>query len=319
MSAKGDGTLYLNSTSNMDLYSSTTMFMGVDSSNAFVRLNGATDTVEISGYSNVQTTATLGSVVTSAGDGVFSTAGQNAWFTACNDTHISGSNDVYVVAKNTLTLSAGNVGFNAAGFGFTADSNIDFRILSSSEPQDPILSISSNTVQIRGNLVLTGEMSTSNILSTTVVQKTLKVSDKIVKIANVGTGSNEFDPVDGFLTNDSSGLVIDGFPDMGSNVGLSNAYGKALMWHYGDDPNNSMGVTGLGTSNIVKESYWEMTGGSFRLTHKKVVDANTNTIRDLSFGFRINENDELELVKKFWDNTLSEYKYKRIARFGRII
>jgi len=59
-----------------------------------------------------------------------------------------------------------------------------------------------------------------------------------------------------------------------------------------------------------------MTGGSFRMTHKKVTGSNWT---EVSFGFRINEQDELEIVKKFWSDTASAYQYKRVARFGRMM
>jgi hypothetical protein len=43
----------------------------------------------------------------------------------------------------------------------------------------------------------------------------------------------------------------------------------------------------------------------------------SGTIRKLSFTWRIGHNDELELVKTWWDG--SAYQFKRIAKFGRVL
>jgi hypothetical protein len=253
-------------------------------------------------------------------------SGSNVSIVADDSFLLTGSNSSTIASSNNLTISAGQVltlqasSLDASGFenlAWSANSNIDFRILQSESPNDPVISITSNQETIRGNIVVTGEINTNNVLNTTVVQQTLKVADKTIQLANVGTGSNsDWLPTDGFLTNDQSGLVVDGFPSV-FNSNAPSAYEKSIKWNYGDAGNQTEGVLALGTADIEKEAYWELNGGSFRLTHKKINLDNSTT--DISFGFRINQHDELELVKKYWDDNTSSYVYKRVARFGRQI
>jgi hypothetical protein len=143
-----------------------------------------------------------------------------------------------------------------------------------------------------------------------VLQENLKVNDRTLILASVGTGSNEYQPLDGLATNDKSGIQIDGFPS-GYNSNVASAYEKSFRWNYG-----ATGMNDLGTSNMSAEAFWEVLGGSLRITNRKVSGSN---VIDTSFGFRVNELDELELTKKFWDSNLSQYRYKRLARFGRIL
>jgi hypothetical protein len=43
----------------------------------------------------------------------------------------------------------------------------------------------------------------------------------------------------------------------------------------------------------------------------------SGNLKKLSFTWRIGHNDELELVKTWWNGTA--YVYKRIAKFGRVL
>jgi len=309
-------TLALDKTANLNAtyfgsYTTGDTVLAVDNSNAVVRLNAATDSVEMSANADVKVTPTLNFNV-ATGSNITMGAAVNGFITASNNLLFSASNNTTVAASNVLTLAGKTLTTTFSALDFVADNAVTFKVNTSDQPSDPVFSIGSNSIQVRGNLIITGDISTSNIVNTTVVQKSLKVSDKIIKISNIGSGSNETAPLDGPSTNDRSGLVIDGYPTLAS-ASMSNAYEKAILWRYGDDA-AATGVTSMGTNNISKESYWEMTGGSFRLTHKKV---SGSTWTDVSFGFRINENDELEIVKKFWKDT--QYVYRRVARFGRII
>ena len=74
-------------------------------------------------------------------------------------------------------------------------------------------------------------------------------------------------------------------------------------------------------TGIDTESFWELQGGSFRLTCKKNISSNNNppVFRDITFGFRINEYDELELIKRFYYTPSNNYIIRRVARFGRFI
>ena len=243
---------------------------------------------------------------------------QNLNITASNDVLVSGSNDTTISAKNTLTLAATNLNMEISGNqSFTASEKIDFFITSSSfEPEKAVFSVSGNQISVNGDLLITGTVNTSNIINTTVIQQDLKIEDKKILLASVlGGASNTNLNEDGMFTNDKSGVEIMGAP-AGANLAQSNIFQKSVLWNYGGN-----GTLDLGTANVQTESYWEMLGGSFHLTNR-VFDANKpENKRDTSFIFRVNEDDELEIQKKYWDTTLNTpaYNYKRLARFGRVL
>jgi hypothetical protein len=116
-------------------------------------------------------------------------------------------------------------------------------------------------------------------------------------------GSNTVDGVQ----NDRAGLIIAGFP---SNVTDFNnpRYDKSIRWNYGDS-----GVEGLLTSNgASNEAYWDVRGGSLRLTGVKDNASN----EEIGFGMRINDKDELEMVRHWVDGNGSN-QITRFVRFGR--
>jgi hypothetical protein len=108
---------------------------------------------------------------------------------------------------------------------------------------------------------------------------------------------------------------IDGVPN-GFDSNVVEAYDKSLTWNYG----NGNGISELGTaSGMSNEPFWELLGGSFRLSHRKIVNVNgVDVVRDVSFGLRVNEQDELEFVKRYWYESSNGYVVRRVARFGRI-
>ena len=137
----------------------------------------------------------------------------------------------------------------------------------------------------------------------------MKVADKVIIMASVGnSSSNDYLPADGSATNDKAGLKVDGYP-VGFNSNALPAYDKTLLWNYG-----LHGIADLGTSNMDGESFWDMKGGSFRITNQRVIGSN---IVNTSYGLRINQNDELELVKKFYYSPSNGYVFKRLMIFGR--
>jgi hypothetical protein len=225
---------------------------------------------------------------------------------------LSASNDLTISASNNLTLAAKDMTFDMSGnLTYKADSNISFFINQSSNgATDATVMISPDRINIRGDLWITGSINTNNIINTTVVQETLKVNDKVLLLASEGDEGGA--PTDGAVTNSGAGIIVDGMPMIGSNVSSNvEQYRKAILWNFG-----STGVVDLGTSNVTSESYWEVLGGGVRITHKKDVGGE---LRDLSFTFRVNELEELELVKKYWNTNTSNYIWKRIAKFGKIL
>jgi hypothetical protein len=172
--------------------------------------------------------------------------------------------------------------------------------------------ISPDRVNVRGDLWITGSINTNNIINTTVTQETLKVTDKTILLASSSNDVNEGGlPVEG-IENDGAGLVIDGLPSGKSSTASNIAqYKKSLLWKWGGN-----GTPALGTSDQINESAWEFRGGGIRINHQKIVGG---SLRDLWFTFRVNELDELELVKKYYSTTINNYVWKKVAKFGRTL
>jgi uncharacterized protein (DUF2345 family) len=239
----------------------------------------------------------------------------NAVYVASNNILVSASNNLTLSASNTLALEAKDLSFTVGGdIAYTAQSNVRFFIQGAPSPSDAIFQISGSNVHLRGDLFLTGTINTSNILNTTVITETLKVNDKLVYLASVGA-IGDSNPFDSSNTNGWAGIQVDGIPDSASNVGsnLWPIYEKSIRWNYGVD-----GTKSVGTSNLEKESAWEVCGGGLRVTKRYSTLVGSNTeIKDTSFTFRVGHTDELELVKTWWNGTA--YVNKRIAKFGKIL
>lgn len=224
-----------------------------------------------------------------------------------NDFIVTACNDVLITAQNDLTLTASNMAFSLTGdLAYRAASNISFYINQSSTSNDPTFLISPDRVNVRGDLYISGSINTSNIINTTVVEQTLKINDKTILLASEGDEGGA--PIDSALTNGGAGIIVDGLPASESNVEL---WRKSIQWDYG-----TSGMSVLGTDSITTEPAWEFLGGGIRVTHKRVIGGE---VKDLSFTFRVNEKDELELVKKYWNAATSDYIWKRVAKFGKIL
>jgi ABC-type amino acid transport system permease subunit len=313
----------LGSHGNTEWYSQCNYMIAAHDSNVFMYMNAPEDTLSAYALSNMNLTTsnqlitfartdlmqTASNIITQAYDSMYITSCNNQVYTACNNLDIE--------AKDTVNIRGENVNIvTRSDISYTALSNLSFFISSAEDrPQDPMFQISGGVVRVRGDLVITGSINTSNVVNTTVVQENLKVMDKVIVLANVGDStSNDIYPTDGLATNDAAGVEIDGFPSS-VNSNEYDMHKKFLKWRYG-----STGTMDLGTSNIDMESYWDLQGGSFRITKKKNYGTvQEPSIRELSFGLRINEYDELELFKKFWRPSSSNYVYKRLSKFGRIL
>ncbi len=241
---------------------------------------------------------------------IYMSASTNAAYVASNNILVSASNNLTLSASNTLALQAKDLTFTVNGdIDYTAQSNISFFIQGAPSPSDAIFQISGSNVHLRGDLFLTGSINTSNILNTEVVTETLKVNDKLIYLASVDAVGDS-NPFDSSNINGWAGIQIDGIPAASANDSNSwPIYEKSIKWNYGVD-----GTTAVGTSNLEKESAWELCGGGLRVTKRY---SSNSEIKDTSFTFRIGHTDELELVKRWWNGTA--YVNKRIAKFGKIL
>ncbi|EFJ40433.1 hypothetical protein VOLCADRAFT_99767 [Volvox carteri f. nagariensis] len=160
----------------------------------------------------------------------------------------------------------------------------------------------SNVLMVRGRIDMQGGV---NSVTTT----NLDIMDKQITLAKVPEG--DATPADG-VANTLSGILVSGIP---LNASFSNApnpadiedmtprfYEKSMLWHNGtqgmDKLGSQAGVSWL--QGMVNESYWQVRGGHLQLAMTQQVG---NAVRDIAFGFRINERGELELFKCSWDPT----------------
>lgn len=307
----------LASNGDVALYAESNVYVSADKSNMTVTMDRNGDVISIYSLSNIKATA-CNSIAIDSRSNVSITASSNielysrsnVLVTSSNNVNISGSNNVYITAKSNLTLAAADMSFALSGnLSYSAQSNISFYIAESSNPLDATFMVSPDRVNVRGDLWITGSINTNNIINTTVVQETLKINDKNLLLASVGDQGGA--PDDGYTTNDMAGIVVDGMPAGETD---SNIYKKAVQWVYGgEDGAGGLGMKALGTSNVIAESAWELLGGGMRITHRKA-DAT-----EVSFTFRVNQYDELELVKRFFNPSADQYQWRSVAKFGKII
>jgi len=306
-----------NATSNMTGYAANEInFLAesnlvLNTSNTFnlTAAGAATVTADSASLDIAKNLTATASNVTLSSDNVLAleTLSNNMVLTSASNLTVDANDNLSLFAKDsgmsfTMLSTEGTINVNSSN-------DINFRTHSS---VDPVFVISSNDIRITGNLIIDGEISTSNVTQTNIIvnQETLRVADKTIQLANIGDSSSpDGMPFDGADTNSGAGIIIDGVPESVTDSNDWDNYEKSIKWNYGTN-----GLLDVGTSNIASESYWEILGGAMHITHKKNY---AGTFRDLTFGFRINEQEELELIKKFWDTNTASYVFRRVAKFGR--
>ncbi len=295
-------------------YAESNIYLSADQSNMTMTMDRDGDVITLYTLSNIVMTASNSFELTTRSNVFITTSNayiksrSNVYIETSNDMVFSASNNLYWNVNSNILINGSNLSFDIVGnTDFYANSNIKFYIdRSSNGSTDATVMFSQDRVNIRGDLWITGSINTNNIINTTVVQETLKVNDKTILLAS--SNDEGGDPDEGLL-NDGSGIIVDGMPSGESNIDL---YKKSLLWKW-----NTGGTPDLGTSNLTTESAWEFRGGGIRINHQKNMGG--GVLKDLWFTFRVNELDELELVKKYWSTTASNYVWKKIAKFGRIL
>ena len=213
--------------------------------------------------------------------------------------YISLSNDI---TKHLLYKS------QASNFDFIAEGN-------------NILSITQSNVIIRGNLQIEGVFDSTNIQQTN-----LYVEDKQIVLAAASNGQDPLYDDDTPHPNDKAGVVVNGVPSatLFSATADQTIAEKSIRWNYGTNGINAINAADAGAT----ESYWEMIGGSFHLSAPQYVKDGTGKITGLNtthgkvtFGFRINDHQELEIVKILYgaDGVTPSGAPVKVARFGKTI
>ena len=326
----GNGTLFTMSQSNVFAFAASN----------FTAL--ASNDVALYASSNVAVNAYLGSfTVTAASNNtmfkldkdtynasLFTTS--NIIFGASNDLFLSAVSNVTITASNeSLTLHGGcNTIFTMSHSNISAYAANKFDFFIGAFSNDALMTVSSNLVQINGNLQVAGVIDSINV-----TQTTLSVSDKEIYLSynsNIVQSNSATWVVDG-VANDKSGIVVQGLPQDIPQYSASNNeqyYGKSLVW------NKSYGMNFLGSNSPIggpsyagKESFWELKGGALRISQPvdiiQDVDHNVFSCSNISYHFRINSFQELEIVKV--SSVLSDGiitgtpTYQTVSRFGRSV
>jgi hypothetical protein len=299
----------------MSMYAQSNLRLTAHDSNMFIHMNRSGDNMSLYSLSNVYASASNNMFLSAASNLTLSAS--NISFEVKSGLAFSSCNDMQITAKQALIMNSASVSSTTSGDQqYTAQSNMKFYITSSSnQAVDPVFTVMNDQIIVRGDIVVTGSINTSNVYNTTVIQETLKVSDKTLTLANLGSNFSPGDgPSDG-VANSGAGIKIDGVP-AGYDATISNAYEKSLTWNYG----SGNGIASLGSANMDNDPTWDLKGGSFRMIHQKIISGGgSNIIRNISFNFRMNDQEELELVKTSWDDSRSAYVSKRVARFGRLL
>lgn len=123
--------------------------------------------------------------------------------------------------------------------------------------------------------------------------------------------SSPLRPVKDGAANDSSGIRVSGSPAVAE---ANHAFfDKSFLWRTPDLGVGADGMFHLGKDGgHSKESYWDLRGGSFRMTH-----VNTSSGDELSYAFRVTEKDELELVKRVFDRGSGAETFETVTKFGQ--
>jgi hypothetical protein len=230
-----------------------------------------------------------------AGQNVSMAASNSANFWALSNTTISGAG-----GQATMTFGVDQtISASAKSYAWAASdaSGYTFQVGASN-----MLEILQDRVVVNGGMDILGTVNSISVQNTE-----LHVNDKTIQLAY--PLSNEV--INDGSANSAAGVFINGLPASASNMNQTLAqtiYEKSFTWHY-----NVTGVDGLLTnSGLTQEAFWEVKGGRLQLTAHK---ANGDPI---SFALRINELDELEMVK-IWVDGSSTTQTRRVAKFGRTL
>lgn len=335
------GKTFLQSTCNIELTSSQgSAVLSSANSNVYVLLNHNTCNLDTFALNNAQFTAAnelLASAATNAyltaqtGQVVVSGHNSNAQVilsatgaqvaSASNVTLSSTSGAVHLASnKETSVTSASNILLSSTGgasfvsMGATSltgwSSNYSFNITDPTSAYTVKINSAEKLKVTDDKVIMNTDVDIYGVINSISVQNTeLHVADKTIELAYPPSGSPPLN--DGSDTNSKSGIVVNGLPASASNLDPTFAetkYEKSFKWAYGSAGMDAM----LTNSGINTESYWELKGGRFQMSAVK------NNGKNISFAWRINEHDELEMVK-YWDDANGMPQIRRIAKFGRSI
>ena len=307
-----NGNIMLEAWSNVALYGHSNVLITSTNSNDYILLNN-------NGQSNID--------IYTANKFVVNASNLMAFTALSNFTVVSGASNTSFTMNNAGSVAlAANYNANVTGLSnvYLKTSVNAISINDTGNTSTQVFMVANKNVMTlnSNNLILNGDLQINGIIDsiyTNVNVNNLSVQDNSITLCTQSNG----ELLDSGGLNDKSGFLISGSNSLGGSWTGSNSPGeKSLLW-------NSLGATcdmsNLGTSNAAQEPFWELKGGAFYITTEKPANSIvTGSVigSNVSFGFRINDYDELEIVKKytFSNSTTAASNYtKKIARFGRIL
>ena len=293
------------------------------SEKAWLQLDAVKYEARLFAASNILATASNGSILLDSDaskvtvrldkptDSLLTYALSNTTLVTGNDFSVTASNIASLSSKSNLNLSAAAGGatfsmgadnkFAAQGFDYTfgATNAVGYKF---NIGACNLMTVQDDKVIVNGGLDVYGTINSIAIQNTE-----LHINDRTVQLSYPLSNESVLDGT----ANTSSGMVVYGMPAAAASLDAALAakvYAKSIEWNYG-----TAGVDAMLTSaGIATESFWEMKGGRFQLTSTK------SNGKDISFGLRINEQDELEMIKIFVDGA-DVKQVKRIAKFGKTL
>ena len=219
----------------------------------------------------------------------------NSVYTSLLDNTFSASNNVYIKTNNNNYINLtqdGKYAINASDYTFNVNAI-------------PTMRIVDNNVIIKGNLQIEGVIDSTNVQETN-----LLVQDKEIYLAY--SSNQDINPMIDGTGNDKAGIIVAGCPQgINQNTAAKNEqyYEKSIKWNHNQ---------GIYTNNSATESFWEVKGGSLKITDmnpKTFLNGDVATSKPVSFQIRINDKAELEIVKYYMDGVTQ--KTSVVAKFGR--
>lgn len=251
------------------------------------------------------------------------------------------SNILSVTGATTLSSSLSVAGVTTLGNDLSVSGDIALNpgstltvdnIITTDSEKDLVITLGSDStgkLRVNGDLEILGTLNQINTIISSV-----QVTDKTITLA-VGeddiAGSNQTIHEDALSTNHGAGVLVEGRPNgvgvdnqyydgsytSADALDIDNIYEKSIKWNLSDTPNqpNVSGMKYLGGLNsfetvastnadqISKESFWEIKGGSLRIT--SLFKNSANLVDKVSYGFRISRNRQLQIIKHEWTTTLN--------------
>ena len=225
---------------------------------------------------------------------------------------IASSGDITFALSNARALDLYNdtLGNTFLGSYIVSDNSRNSSFIEFNKTNRSLRLCANNNVEASGgsNLIFAASNIISLVASNTTILSVTSNRTNIYKNVDIHSNNLSFAKhvvIDG-ASNNNSGFYINGVPSI-DIAPIDQRYIKKLTWNFG-----SNGTIDLGINNRAHtESFWEIQGGQLRITHCK----NSNASRKVSYAFRINEYDELEVVKLSTSND-QLVTNRVIARFG---